>query len=133
MPRTVKPWIGRNDDAMPPPACKRRILAKQGDKSAISGRPFTAKEKPEFDHIVPLWLDGKNCEENLQAIHRDEHRNKTATEATVRARSNAAKDKNLGLSNRRPSPLSRKGPKERQPLTKIAARKFDVFGRRVEA
>jgi 5-methylcytosine-specific restriction protein A len=136
VPRSVKPWVGLTDDAMPPPACKRRILARQGDKCAITGKPFTAKEKPQFDHIVPLWLGGKNCEENLQAIHGEPHKRKTAAEATVRAKSNAAKDKNLGLREAATRPLKGRGfPKtDKQPKTLTKAlppRVVDVFGRQI--
>lgn len=136
MPRSVKAWVGLTDDAMPPPACKRRILARQGDKCAISGKPFTAKEKPQFDHIVPLWLDGKNCEENLQAIHADPHKRKTAAEAAVRAKSNATKDKHLGLKDAPARPLKSRGfpkpDKQPKPMTKaLPPRVRDVFGRQI--
>lgn len=93
MSRTVKPWHGRTDDAMPPKSVKLRILDRQQNKCAITGRPFDSKNKPQFDHKTPLWLGGANSEENLQAIHADPHKRKTAAEATVRGKvkANAAK------------------------------------------
>lgn len=127
MPRSVKSWVGLTDDAMPPPACKRRILARQGDKCAITGKPFTAKEKPQFDHIVPLWLDGKNCEENLQAIHGEPHKRKTAAEAAVRAKSNAAKDKNLGLKTADSKPIQSPGFPRSNHAAKREARAKDAL------
>jgi 5-methylcytosine-specific restriction protein A len=95
--RTVSEWRGKNDDAMPPQGCKRRILAKQDGKCALTDKPFTPKEKPQFDHIVPLWLGGENRETNLQAIHGEPHKRKTKAEATVRAKVNANTSKHLGL------------------------------------
>lgn len=124
MARTVKPWRGRTDDTPPPASCKRRILDRQEDKCAITGKPFTAKEKPKFDHIVPLWLGGKNCEENLQAIHGEPHDRKTAAEAGVRAKVNAVKDKNLGLKEPSKSRGFSKAPKPPKPS------KFDMTVRR---
>lgn len=116
MPRTVKEWVGKTDDAAPSEACKRRILDRQHHKCAITGKPFTAKEKPQFDHITPLWLDGKNCESNLQAIHGEPHKRKTSAEATVRAKVNANISKNLGLKAPPARPLKgRAFPKSPKP------------------
>lgn len=93
MPRTVKPWVGKTDDARAPRSVQLRILERQQHKCAITGLPFDTKNKPEFDHKTPLWLGGKNCEDNLQAIRKDAHKRKTAAEATVRGKvkANAAK------------------------------------------
>lgn len=102
MARTVSEWIGRNDDAQPTSACKRRILDRQNDLCAITGLPFDEKNRAEFDHIVPLWLGGQNRETNLHAIRPEPHRRKTATEATVRAKVHAAGDKHRGIA-RKPS------------------------------
>lgn len=107
MSRSVPEWIGRSDDSMPSDACKRRILDRQGECCAITGVAFRDGVKAEFDHIVPLWLDGENRETNLQAITREAHAAKTKTEATVRAKVNRIRIKRVlgkkqsGLSNTR--------------------------------
>ena len=105
MPRTVPEWIGKTDDAVAPESCQRRILARQNGVSVISGRPFTAKDKPQFDHVVPLWLGGSNRESNLQAIHADEHARKTSVEAGVRAKINRQQAKHLGIKKRSSRPM----------------------------
>lgn len=97
MARTVKEWKGASDDSVPPKLCKLRILARQDGKCALTGKPFTPKEKPQFDHITPLWLGGKNCESNLQAIHGAPHKRKTAAEASVRGKLNATAAKHMGI------------------------------------
>lgn len=84
--RELPEWIGRTDDSMPSDACKRRILARQGWRCAISDVEFRDGVKAEFDHITPLWLGGENREGNLQAITKAAHAAKTKTEATVRAK-----------------------------------------------
>ncbi|MDR7032390.1 HNH endonuclease signature motif containing protein [Mesorhizobium sp. BE184] len=85
--RSVTEWIGRSDDSVPPDSCKLRILDRQEWKCAASGVILDAKGV-EFDHIVPLWLGGRNCESNLQALHPSAHSRKTKAEATVRAKIN---------------------------------------------
>lgn len=118
MARTVKEWIGKTDDAPPSEACKRRILAKQDGKCALTGKSFTPKDKPQFDHIVPLWLGGENRESNLQAILGEPHKRKTSAEATVRAKVNANQSKHLGLSNRQKKKIDSR-PKAAPKPTRI--------------
>ena len=93
MPRTVKEWIGKTDDSRPPKSVQLRILDRQQNLCAITGLPFDAKHKPQFDHKTPLWLGGANSEENLQAIRSDPHKAKASAEAKVRGKvmANAAK------------------------------------------
>lgn len=95
MARTVTEWVGRNDNSMPSDGCKLRIVDRQGGKCALTGIAFTPANKPEFDHIVPLWLGGENRESNIQAITADAHKRKTQAEATVRAKVNATRKKHL--------------------------------------
>lgn len=98
MARTVKEWIGKTDDTAPPTSCKRRILERQGHVCAMTGLPFDEKNKPRFDHKVPLWLGGQNRESNLQALRDEEaHKPKTAAEAKVRSKVNANIDNRFGL------------------------------------
>lgn len=85
--RTVPEWVGRNDDADPPTSCKLRIMDKQEGRCTC-GVLFDIKTKAQFDHITPLWLGGENREANLQALCQTCHKQKTATEATVRAKVN---------------------------------------------
>ncbi len=95
--REVAEWIGRTDDSAPTDACKDRILRKQGDKCALTGHAFRPGDKIEFDHVTPLWLGGQNRESNLQAVLGTAHKQKTSTEATVRAKVNANRLKHLGI------------------------------------
>lgn len=130
MARTVKEWIGKNDDAAIPDAVKRRIVNRQDGCCALSSKPFGPGNKPEFDHKVALWLGGEHRESNLHAICKDEHKAKTKAEATVRAKVNRQQDKHLGIK----SPSSKLSTKDKQPkrLTKeLPPRKRDIFGRPV--
>lgn len=97
MARTVKEWIGKNDDAAIPTGVKRRIVNRQDGCCALTGKPFGPGNKPEYDHKVALWLGGEHRESNLQAICKEEHKAKTQAEATVRAKVNKVQDKHLGI------------------------------------
>ncbi|MBP8234487.1 MAG: HNH endonuclease [Rhizorhabdus sp.] len=126
MARSVKEWVGRNDDTPPSEACKRRIMARQENLCALTGRPFTAKEKPQFDHKVPLWLGGQNRESNLHAIHKAEHAAKTSAEAKVRAKVNANTSKHFGLRERAKKPVQSRNDlafgKPKSPKPQLAPR-----------
>lgn len=97
MARTVDEWIGKTDDSAPSEACKRRIVARQDGVCALTGKPFTPKDRPQFDHKVPLWLGGENRESNLHAIIDEAHKAKTKAEAKVRAQVNARQSSHLGI------------------------------------
>lgn len=89
MARSVKEWVGRNDDAMPTKAVFDRLYAKQGGKDAMTGIPFAPGDKICRDHIVPLIDGGENRESNLQLITEKQHKLKTAHEAMERAKTRA--------------------------------------------
>jgi 5-methylcytosine-specific restriction protein A len=95
MPRTVPEWVGRTDDSSPPTKCKLRIVDRQQECCALTGKRFEAGDKIEFDHIVPLWLGGQNRESNLQAVLAEPHRRKTSVEATVRGKIDRNRAKRL--------------------------------------
>lgn len=123
MPRTVPEWIGKTDDTPPPKSCKRRILARQGDVCALTGLPFDEKNKPRFDHKVPLWLGGENRESNLQALRDEEaHKPKTKAEAKVRSKVHAVIDKRFGLETKKTAWPKRPFSATQKPASKRAAK-----------
>ena len=95
--RTVTEWVGKTDDSKIPDRAKDRIVERQGGLCAISGVKFGPGIKPQFDHKTPLWLGGKHCESNLQAITEDEHKKKTAAEAAIRSKVNSQRKKHIGI------------------------------------
>lgn len=97
MARSVTEWVGRTDDAMPPPRVKDRIRERQGNKCALTGVSLGSDDKVQYDHITPLWLGGRNAESNLQAVTAEAHKVKTKAEATVRAKCNRTRKKHLGI------------------------------------
>jgi 5-methylcytosine-specific restriction protein A len=95
--RAVAEWHGKTDDAQPPKAVKRRIVERQNGICALTGPAFAPGDKIEWDHITALWLGGRNCESNLQAVIDTAHKRKTKAEAKIRAKVYAVKDSHLGL------------------------------------
>ncbi|SFG87723.1 HNH endonuclease [Ensifer sp. OV372] len=95
--RAVPEWIGKTDDTPPPSRVKDRIRARQGNICALSGLPLGSDDVVQYDHIVPLWLGGRNSESNLQAVTSESHKRKTAAEAKVRAKCNRTRKKHLGI------------------------------------
>ena len=113
--RKVPEWVGKTDDSKIPDRAKDRIVERQGGLCAISGVKFGPGIKPQFDHKTPLWLGGKHCESNLQAITEDEHKKKTAAEAKVRAKVNSQRRKHVGIAQPKGSIPSRGFPKHEKP------------------
>ncbi len=86
MPRSVKEWIGKTDDAMPPPGVRLRIFRAHDKRCHITGKQIRAGDKWDLDHIKPLRDGGENVESNLAPALRLAHQAKTAAEAKQRAR-----------------------------------------------
>ncbi|KRD56526.1 HNH endonuclease signature motif containing protein [Ensifer sp. Root278] len=101
--RSVSEWIGKTDDTPPPPRVKDRIRDRQGNICALSGLPLGSDDVVQYDHIVPLWLGGRNSESNLQAVTSESHKRKTAAEAKVRAKCNRTRKKHLGIAKAKSS------------------------------
>ena len=127
--RAVEEWIGKTDDSMPSEGCKRRVVARQGNRCAISGVELVDGVKVEFDHVVPLWLGGENRESNLQAVTAKAHKAKTATEATVRAKVNRNQLKRMA---KKPSSLTHQRFKRLMDGSVIDRRTGEVVNSRSE-
>ena len=85
MPRKLPPWTGKTHDTPVPDRVKARIRAKQEGKCAITGLELVPGFI-EYDHKIALKDGGANAEGNLQAVNSKPHREKTALEATLRAK-----------------------------------------------
>lgn len=96
MPRTVKEWIGKTDDSMPPNSVFDRLWALQDGKDAITGIPFTSKDRIVRDHRVPLADGGENRESNLQLITEQTHKPKTIAENKARAKTRRVRGRDRG-------------------------------------
>ena len=76
------------------PTVRRQVIERQGERCAACGEPLG--HDCEIDHDIALWCGGSNDIDNLQALDPGCHRNKTAIEATVRAKVYRMKAKHEG-------------------------------------
>lgn len=129
MPRTVDEWRGRTDDSMPPDRVKDRIRDRQDNICALSGVELAPGIKVQYDHIVPLWLGGENVESNLQAVTEAAHKQKTKTEASVRAKCNRTRKKHRGITKPKSS-LSHPNLKRLMDGTVVDRRTGEIVGGR---
>lgn len=65
MSRSTEEWIGKDDDAVPPPRVRVRVFDKAGGRCHVCGRRIRAGEYWENDHVVALINGGENRERNL--------------------------------------------------------------------
>lgn len=65
------------------PAMRRRVIAEQ---DGICARSYCDAPATDVDHILPLWLKGKNDRANLEGLCGACHAVKTKAEAKARAK-----------------------------------------------
>lgn len=97
MSRSVPEWIGKTDDAKVPTSVRSRVFLTHGGKCHISGRTIRAGDKWELEHVRPLSMGGEHRESNLAPALADAHREKTAAEATSRAKADRMRAKHFGF------------------------------------
>lgn len=95
--RSVPEWIGKTDDTPVPPRVKLRILSAHGDTCAFRRSAFTARLKPEFDHIIALVNGGQHAEWNLRPVCKPCHRAKTNLDVAEKSKIADIRKKQLGL------------------------------------
>lgn len=95
--RSVKEWIGKTPDSTPPPSVQARIFERAGGVCHISRRKIAPGEKWDVEHVVALADGGENRESNLNPALRDKHREKTAAENAVRAKTKRKSARHVGV------------------------------------
>ncbi|MBO6755431.1 MAG: HNH endonuclease [Roseibium sp.] len=105
MPRTVSKWIGKTDDAKPPPRVRLRVFERYGGVCQISGRKIRAGDPWDLDHTIALINGGKNEEDNLRPVLKDEHKAKTADDIAEKAKVDRMRKKHLGIRKPKGRPL----------------------------
>ena len=97
MSRKVEPWVGKTDDAMPPPRVRLRIFEAFGGRCALTGQEIKPGDAWDLDHIKPLILGGANDESNLQPVLKDAHKEKTKIDAAIKRKVMRVRKKHLGI------------------------------------
>lgn len=96
--RSVPEWVGKTDDAMPPPRVRARIFEAHGGKCHRSGRKIMPGDKWALDHLLAIANGGANRESNLAPILCDgPHQEKTAEDMKVKAKIERVRKRHLGI------------------------------------
>jgi 5-methylcytosine-specific restriction protein A len=95
--RSVPEWIGKTDDARPPPQVRLRIFESHGGRCHISGRVIRAGEVWDCDHVIALVNGGENRESNLAPALREYHKVKTAADVKEKSIVRRKRMKHLGI------------------------------------
>ncbi|AFZ06170.1 RNA-directed DNA polymerase [Oscillatoria nigro-viridis PCC 7112] len=76
-------WGSRTGKSKEIPSLLAKTLHKQKGKCAQCDLTFTTEDQIELDHILPISLGGKKKFENIQALHRHCHDQKTARDGSL--------------------------------------------------
>lgn len=85
MSRSVEEWIGRDDDAVPPPRVRLRIWDAFGGQCYLCRHKIRAGEYWQCDHVTALINGGANRESNLAPACRNCCYRKTAEDMSEKS------------------------------------------------
>lgn len=87
-------------------AQKQMILDQQEWKCAITAEPLIPGTTAiEYDHIIPLAMGGRDEVDNLQAVLKSAHREKTSEDVAKIAKAKRVKAKHTGMETETSQPL----------------------------
>lgn len=65
MTRSVDLWVGKGDDAAPPPRVRVRVFQARKGICHRCGRKIGPADRWTLEHLIALILGGRNAEDNL--------------------------------------------------------------------
>lgn len=92
--RTVREWIGKDDNAKIPPRVKVRVRDRYNGICQLCKFPAIL---PHIDHITALINGGENREANLQPVCRPCHAEKTKADVAIKAKVARIAKKHMGI------------------------------------
>lgn len=98
--RAVPEWIAKHDDQKVPPRVRLRIFERENGICHLSGRKIMPGDLWDLDHGVALCNGGEHRETNLFPALRDKHREKTAEDVAIKAKTYAVRSKHVGIKKR---------------------------------
>lgn len=116
MPRSVSPWIGRDDNHRAPGKVRQRVFDREHGCCHLCGQPIQPGQKWDLDHVVAIINGGENAEPNLKPAHRKCHQDKTARDVAEKAKVAAIRGRHIGAIRPKQSIASR--PKSPKPAPK---------------
>lgn len=103
MRTTSREWVGKTDDAMPPPSVRLRILNNNGRKCYLTGIEIQPRDSWDLDHIIALCNGGENRESNLAPALRAPHRDKTKRDRATKRKNDRVTMRAYGIRRTRRS------------------------------
>ncbi len=100
MSRSVPEWIGKTDDTPVPPRVRLRVFHKYDGVCYRAGRKIRPGEPWDAEHIVAIINGGENRESNLAPCLRDKHREKTAEDVAIKAKTYRVRKARWGIKKR---------------------------------
>ena len=95
--REVPEWIGASPDASIPPRVRLRVFERFGGVCQETGRKIAPGDEWDCDHEIALANGGSHREANLRPVLRSAHREKTAEDVAIKAKSDRVRKKHLGI------------------------------------
>lgn len=96
--RSIKEWIGKTPDSVPPPHVRLRIFERFKGVCHWSGRVIRPGDGWDVDHVKALINGGENRESNMAPILRGKpHKEKTARDVAEKSRNYRKRARHLGL------------------------------------
>lgn len=109
--RAVKEWVGKDDDAVPPPRVRLRVFDRYEGRCGQCWRNINAGEKWTLEHMVAIINGGENRERNLGVTCAWCLRVKNATDVAEKSAVAKSRKKHLGIrSTSRPMDGSKNSP-----------------------
>lgn len=101
--RTVKEWVGKTDDSMPPPSVRLRIFERYDGTCYRTGKKIRPGDSWALDHIIAICNGGENTEGNLAPILNGPHKAKTAEDRAAKKKNDRVRMKHLGIKSKKRS------------------------------
>ena len=115
MPRAVKEWIAKSDNAKVSPRVRLRVFEAAGGICHLSKRKIQPGEKWELEHKIALILGGEHRETNLAPALVAPHKEKTKAEMKVKGKIADVRKKHLGITRPKGQIRSAPFPKPDKP------------------
>ena len=110
MPRSVKEWIGKNDDQPFPPRVRDRILQRFNNRCDAAhsgcGREIRPGDKWTCDHIIALINGGENRESNGHPLCGWCCQIKDASDQAVKSHSAKVRQRHRGIKKKQSRPMA---------------------------
>jgi 5-methylcytosine-specific restriction endonuclease McrA len=97
MSRSVDRWVGKDDDAVPPPRVRLRVFERFDGRCYLCERKISASEYWECDHVKAIINGGENNEANLAPACSNCCKPKTARDVAEKSSVAKTRKKHLGI------------------------------------